>query len=155
MRGVCGKEMESSSKYYAMGLRLGILSAEDIQLWVNSEIAKTPNPSEAFIQLAFSTSASTQDIYSILSSLNDSSDDFDVLRRLLSRINEKDLEDINFCHRLAECLYGIWVDNDYLAPEDLNLIGFLDDEYDLASQGIYGTLERWHNDFKSFVQKFR
>ena len=137
-----------------MGLRLGILDVNDVQSWVNAEIAKTQTPSDVLIDLAYSGSESIQNIYSMLSGMEDGSNIYEVLRGLLSEVKEDQLISVEFCRRLAECLYGVWVDNDYKAPEDLNLIGFLDDEYSLASQGIYGTLEEWHSEFKSFIHSF-
>ena len=137
-----------------MGLRLGILDVNDIQSWVNAEIAKTETPSDELIELAYSNNDSIQNIYSMLSGMENESKDYEVIRQLLSQVKEEQLANIEFCRRLAECLYSVWVDNDYEAPDDLNLIGFLDDEYSLASQGMYGTLEEWHSEFKSFVNQF-
>lgn len=137
-----------------MGLRLGILDVNDVESWVNSEIAKTEIPSDELVELAYSSNESIQNIYSMLSGMENESKDYEVIRDLLSQVKEEQLANIEFCRRLAECLYGVWVDNDYGAPEDLNLIGFFDDEYSLAIQGMYGTLEGWHSEFKNFVRKF-
>jgi len=147
--------MESSAKYYAMGLRLGVLDANDIQSWVDAEISQSDEPPEVFIKLAYSTKDNVQDIYSIISAIEDSADQFDVLRKLLGQVKDVDIENLEFCRQLAEKFYSIWVENDYETPEDLKLIGFLDDDYILASQGTYGTLEGWHNEFKNFVRSFR
>ena len=137
-----------------MGLRLGILDVNDVESWVNAEIAKTEAPSDELVELAYSRNESIQNIYSMLSGMENESKDYEVIRHLLSQVKEEQLLNIEFCRRLAKCLYGVWVDNDYEAPEDLNLIGFLDDEYSLASQGMYGTLEDWHSEFKNFIYKF-
>ena len=146
--------MEQSAGYLAMGLRLGILDSNDVEAWVNAEIAKAETPSDELIELASSGNESIQNIYSMLSGMEEESNDYDVIRHLLSQVKEAQLANIEFCRRLAECLYGVWVDKNYEAPEDLSLIGFLDDEYSLASQGMYGTLEEWHSEFKSFVNQF-
>ena len=147
--------MERTAKYYAMGLRLGILGKRDIQSWVDSEIRKTDAPSNDFIALAYSANESIQNLYSMLCSIEDESDAYVVVRALLGEVKEEQLANIEFCRRLAECLYYVWVDNDYQAPDDLNSIGFFDDEYALASQGIYGSLEKWHNEFNVFVESFK
>jgi hypothetical protein len=147
--------MERTAKYYAMGLRLGILGKKDIQSWVDTEIRKSDVPSNDFIELAYSANESIQNLYSMLCSIKDESDTYVVLRALLSEVKEEQLASIEFCRRLAECLYRVWVDNDYQAPGDLSLIGFFDDEYALASQEIYGSLEKWHNEFKGFVESFK
>ncbi len=147
--------MESSPKFYAMGLWLGVLNSDNVQAWVNAEIASSSDPAEIFIELAYSGNKGVKDIYSLISSIKDSSEDYDVLRRLLGIIKNSDLENLEFCRGLARGLYDIWSQNNYESPEDLNLIGFLDDEYSLASQGTYVTMEDWHNNIQEFVHGFR
>ena len=147
--------METSPKFYALGLRLGILGENDVQSWVNREIETCDAPSEIIMELAFSPKSGIQNAYSLLSSIPDESDQFEVLRKLLSAVSDADLENLEFCGALAEKLYSIWVEADYRAPEDLNLIGFFDDEYSLAQQGLYGSLDEWHEEFKRFLRGFR
>lgn len=147
--------MEPSPKFYGMGLWLGILSPNDIQSWVNTEITNSSNPSDIFIELAYSSNKGVKDIYSLVSSIDDPSEDYRVLRNLLGFIKDSDLDNLEFCRKLARGLYDIWSQNNYESPDDLKLIGFLDDEYSLAAQGINGTLDGWHIAIKEFVHGFR
>ena len=142
-------------KYLSLGLKLGICGPQDVQEWVNIEIEKTEIPSKQLIDLAYTKDSDAMSLYSLLQDIPDSSDTFENLRSLLSNITDENLKSISYCHRLAECLYNIWVENDYEAPDDLSLIGSLDDGYALAKQGIAGTIEGWHEDFRNFVTSFR
>lgn len=146
--------MERTPKYFALGLRLGILTPADVQQWVNEQIEKGIQSSE-LIELAYTKESDVQDTYSILSGMPDSSDTYEVLRYLLGCVRLEDLESVGFCRQLAAHLFNLWVENDYRAPKDLEVIGFFDDEYALAAEGIYGTLREWHEDFKAFVSSFR
>lgn len=143
-----------SPKYFSIGLRLGICESKEVQAWVNEEIEKAENPPEQLIELAYIKESDVYGLYSALDNMPDTSETYDVVRKLLGNIKPEKLNSIEFCRRLAECLYSLWVENDYTSPEDLNAIGFFDDEYALAAQGTYGTLEEWHNDLKSFVSSF-
>lgn len=147
--------MKASSKYFAIGLRLGICESSDVQKWVDEEINKSNIPSEQLIDLAFMKETDIMDVYSVLTSIPDLSDEYEILRCLLGTVKPEKLNSLHFCRRLAECLYYLWVENDYQAPEDLNPIGFFDDEYALAAEGTYGTLEKWHDNFKEFISSFK
>ena len=142
-------------KYLALGLRLGLCEPSDVQKWVNTEIEKQGIATGLFLELAFLKDSQVVDMYSILEKFDDSSDIFEVLRKLFEDVDISILEDIKFCKRLAECLEGIWIDNNYESPEEFAEIGFFDDGYFLASDGIGETPEQWHSSFIDFIKKFK
>jgi hypothetical protein len=147
--------MNVSPKYLVLGLTLGILDSQDVQSWVNDEIANESNPSEELIELAFTKDNDVHGLISILSLLPDSKNEYEIVRHLLGKVTTVNQANIEYCRRLAECLYNFWVQMDYEAPDDLTEIGFLDDAYSLADTGTYGTMDEWHNDFKKFISTFK
>ncbi len=147
--------MTASLRFYALGLRLGIVDISEVQSWVNSVISKTDNPTDEILDLAYASSKILKDVYSLLTRIPDDTDHFELLRILLGRVSDDDLEDIGFCRHLAKKLYDLWAESDYSAPEDLQSMGLFDDEYILAEQENYGILEEWHVNFHHFVKEFR
>lgn len=146
--------MNKTPKYYALGLRLGITSTDEVQNWVNREISEKENPSDQLIELAYIKKDNIHELYHALLEIKDDTDTYQIIKQLLTEINNKKLESIEFCRDLARNLYSIWVENDYKAPDELKEIGFFDDEFDLAAIGSYGTLGEVHEDFKRFVNSF-
>jgi len=132
-------------------LRLGLIELSKIQLWVNDQINEAAAPSETLVQLAYVKESDVHGMYSLLAGMDDDVAVYDSVRELLIEIRPEKLDSIEFCWHLTQCLYSIWLEHDYSAPEDLNAIGFLEDEYRMAANGTFGSIGGWHIDFKSFV----
>lgn len=147
--------MEKTPKYFAIGLRLGIIDPIEVQDWVNKELFREESPSDQLLELAYTKSDQVHELYHTLLEMKDDSNTYEIVRKLLGTIKEEKVESLNFCRDLARNLYGIWVDNDYKSPDDLSEIGFFDDAFDLADIGSYGTLDEVHSDFRRFVASFK
>lgn len=144
----------STPKYIATGIRLGLISPSEVQVWVNSQIQKTKDPSDELIQLAYVKEKDIHDMFGILSAMPDEMDEYDAVRELLKNIETEKLNTVEFCWRLTQCLYSVWTEHNYSAPDDLTAIGFLEDEYRMANNGTFGTVEEWHVNFKEFIASF-
>ena len=147
--------MQESPKYYALGLKLGLLGESEIQDWVNEQIRMSETPADNILDLAYSSNSDVKEIYSQLTAMPDDRTDFDVLRSLLPLVQDSQLNDLDFCRQLANNLYVVFGDNDYKCPKDFNEIGFLDDSFCLAIQKTYGTLEDAQKALVEFVKSFR
>ena len=148
-------KIEFLPKYQALGLKLGILVSKDIQAWVDARILDSEFPSDQLIDLAYSQDNNRFDLYSALLQINDNGDKYEIVRTLLSKVTDSDLDQIKYCRMLAKSLEHFSIDCDYDVPDDLNPIYGFDDEYSLAEQGIYSSLKVWHKDFKEFIKGFR
>ena len=149
------REIELLPKYQALGLKLGLLIPRDIQTWVDARILESERPDDQLIDLAFSKDQKGYDLYSALLKIGNSGDKYEIVRSLLSKITDHDLNNLRFCRDLAKSLEHFAIDCDYDIPEDLNAIYGFDDEYSLAEQGVYSSLKQWHTDFNEFVSSFR
>lgn len=144
--------MEISSLKLRMGFRLGIYNLDEIVEWVTLEIGKANEPSDELLDLSLATTKGMHDTYSALYKLNNSPENDLTLIEVLSEIHKNDLNSITFCRDLAKKLYTYYVDQNYEVNSKLDEIGFLDDGYDLALQGITETIEEWHERFKEFIK---
>ena len=147
--------MRESPKYFALGLKLGLLDGNQVQNWVIEQIRTNDSPSDMFLDLAYLDDSDVKEMYSKLLAMPDDRDDFNVLRGLLSIVQDTQLNNLDFCKQLAEGLYAVYVENNYECPSDFNEIGFLDDAFCLAMQNTYGSLEDAHRDLIEFVHSFR
>ncbi len=149
------REIELLPKYQSLGLKLGMFSLQDIQNWVDARIMESESPSNSLIDLAFSKQEKGFNIHTALLNISDAGDKYEIVRRLLSKVTDSELDDLDHCRNLSEALENFGIDCDYDVPEDLNPIYGFDDEYRLAEQGVYSTINKWHKEFVSFVQGFR
>jgi hypothetical protein len=144
-----------SPKYFILGLKLGLVDGDQVQNWVNEQIETTDSPTGTILDLAYLDRSNVKEIHSKLLSIPDDRDEFDALRDLLSIVTDPQLEDLEFCKRLARDLYGICAQNNYECPDDLKEIMFLDDAFCLAIQNTHGTLDEAHKSLVKFVKSFR
>jgi hypothetical protein len=147
-------QIEQLPKYQALGLKLGLLRPDDIQSWVNARILESEEPDDQLLDLAFSKDQKGYDLYSVLIKIGNSGNKYEIVRLLLSKVSDHDLNNLSYCSDLAKSLEHFAIDCDYDVPEDLNPIYGFDDEYNLAKQGVYSSLKQWHKDFKEFVSGF-
>jgi len=147
--------MDISAKHLRIGFRLGIYDYDDVQRWVDSIILKSNEPCEEIIELSFSKREAIHEVYSLLSSLPNTDEDDETLMKVLGDIKDEYLNDIRYCRDLSKSLYSYYIDSDYDVDEKLVDIGYFDDAYDLAVQGIGDTVESWHLRFQEFVNEFR
>ena len=142
--------MMGSPKYFSLGLKLGLVSGDQVQNWVTEQIKFNDIPPDAILDLAYLDSSNVKEIYSKLFSIPDDRDEYDALRGLLSNVSDGQLQDLEFCKELARNLYGICAQNNYECPDDFKEILFLDDAFCLAIQKTYGTIDEAHKSLESF-----
>lgn len=147
--------MDISSKQIRIGYRLGVYDYDDVQCWVDSQILQAVEPSQELLDLSFTKRKERHELYSLLCAIPDSSEDDESLIDALGNLKDSELNDLKFCRGLAERLYAYYVDKNYEVDEKLNEIGFFDDAYDLALQGIGDTVESWHARFREFIYELR
>ena len=138
-----------------MGLRLGLLDPSQVQKWVDEQILKDQDPSDELLDLAFLGTDNVHELISSLRATRDETEDFDVLRKLLSELDGFPFENIDACAKLAKDLYGILCDYDYQCPEDFNFIYHFDDAFDLALRGTWGNPAEVQKDFKDTIESFK
>jgi len=148
---LAGNGMIESANYYKIALNLGLLKTTDVQSWVNDQILAGVEPADKFIEIAYLKESNLLDTIHMLSEIDDNTDNFQIVRCLLNKIKIDQLQDIEFCIKLSKCLYNFVVEHDFDVPEDLYDMMFFDEEYELAIDGVYGTLETWHKEFLEFI----
>jgi len=147
--------MDISIKQIRIGYRLGVYDYDDVQSWVNLQVCQREELNNELLDLSFTKRNDNHEIYSLLCTIPDCSEDDESLICALGDLKDAELNDLKFCRKLAERLYAYYVDKDYEVDEKLNEISFFDDAYDLALQGIGDTVESWHARFREFIYELR
>ncbi|MEW8000309.1 MAG: hypothetical protein AB2765_16215 [Candidatus Thiodiazotropha endolucinida] len=147
--------MERSPKYFAFGLRLGLIESQLVQEWVNEQITLSEVLSDELLDLSYIDNTRKKEMYSVLNAMPDENDDYEALRNLFSEVMKERLEDINYCAQLARELYLIFCAHKYECPDDFNFISHFDDAFSLAFQGILGDPEMVQMKFINHILSFK
>lgn len=147
---------ESAQDAEVMRLRLlaGLVSVADVVKWVDCLIAQRDRPDEGLINLSLSGNAHPQDVLSLLSPLTDGADRHAAIRTLLGEMFQVVNHERQRARGLAEALYQLAIENNYEFPKDLQFINGIDDEFCLATSGIYKTLDQEIDDFTETLRGF-
>ena len=147
--------MKRSPKYFAFGLRLGLVEPTLVQEWVNEQISLSEAVSDELLDLAYIDSTRKKQMYSLLTAMPDENDDYEALRSLFSDVMKERLNDINFCAQLARELYLIFGAHNYECPDDFGFISHFDDAFSLAFQGVWGDPEMVQVEFIKHILSFK
>lgn len=149
--------MESISRqatFFREAYRIGAVSLENVVSWSDSVIDRSPTPEYDFIKLSFTANAHPLDALHILESLSGDVPAIDVLPCVIGLAHQKLAEDPSYGRELAKGLYRVYVACDGKVPDELHLIGWFDDAFDLAYQGIYGSIEQIQEELFRFTGRF-
>jgi hypothetical protein len=147
--------VNESPKYFALGLKLGLIDSGQVQTWVDEQIRLSESPSEELLNLAYMRTENEKEAYSLLSSMPDDTCDFDALRNLFSNLENFPFENINACANLAKNLYHILCEHDYKCPDDFSSVHHLDDAFFVALNDTRGNSCEVQNEFKEFIGSFK
>ena len=143
-----------SAAYYRLGLQLGVHRVADVIAWADSQIANSDSPPTSLIDIALMKNANPIDVMGKLKELSGYVSSLDVIDMVLGAANLVLKEDPSFGPALARGLYDFFVECEYNIPEHLQDIAGFDDEYALAAQGTYGSVDEVYKNLLLFTGRF-
>ena len=150
--------MENASRDAAtlqLGLQIGTRTVSDVVRWAERMIASEDEPSSVIIDLAMMDRASRLDVFGKLGELVGEYEIFELLPTVLRDAHALLEQDPTYGPQLARCLYAIFVDCRYEVPDEFDEIVGFEDEYALATQGIYGSEQDVYARLLQFTGRFR
>jgi hypothetical protein len=129
-------------------LRLGLRSVRDVIEWSDSIIAKSDKPSMALIDLSSMWNANRPDVVSALNSISRDVPAADVVPSVLTLVYRRLVADPGYGMEFAREMYRLAVEHGYpLEPL------WFDDAFDLAEQGVCGTVENVREELLEYVKR--
>lgn len=135
------------------GYNIGFFSLRDVEHWAESQIAAVDRPTDALIDLAILRDTHPLDVMKLLKTV---SGDLPASESIAMRIGF-----IGHCFEegkisLLTGIRGLWplVFEAGISSEQESQIYWLDDAYDLAVAGYYGTLADVDGGFRQFVMPY-
>jgi hypothetical protein len=123
-----------------LGLEAGVVERDEIISWAD-RIVMDYDYDDDVANVALAVNAPLKQLISLLGQVIDQSDEFVAIRCIMGRMYEILKEHPERAHEFTCFLEQFWIQQEYDVPEDMSFIAGIEDEFQLAEQGVYGTVE--------------
>ena len=148
------RDVPKEAAYFREALWLGMASVGDVVSWSDSIIEESSRPDAALVEISCMHKAHPLDVLHVLEFMSQGISTVEALPEVLGRAHAKLVADPRCGRALARGLYGVFVRCDYGVPEELRDIGWFDDAFDLAEQGVYGSVDDVQAALVRFMAQF-
>jgi len=151
--------MNSETRYKeeAERLRLGLMggwrSVKEVVDWADSVVAGFQHPPAHFIDISLSENQRVETIAELLGAVPGIADPIAVMRRCLGDIEKWVSDDCEKAQQVARYLHSLAGTALLPEPHFGSEPYFLDDNFALARQGTYGSLEDAFSELRSWLKK--
>ena len=142
------RNLEREAACLREALQLGLLGVRDVVAWSDSVIAETDTPSNALIELSSMWKADRPDAVAVLDSLCKDVPASEVWPAVLRLAYQRLLSEPGYSRQFARAMYFFAVDHGYPSAA-----WWFDDAFDLAEQGIDGSVEDVQRQLLEFVRR--
>lgn len=122
-----------------LGLEAGVIEAREVVAWADRVIEEHEYDDDV-ANLSLAAGASRKEMMSLLAPLIDRGQEWQAMRRTLRRMHQALLEEPSRAHEFARYLESFWIRQGYDGPADMTFMAGIEDEFQLAEQGVYGTV---------------
>lgn len=123
-----------------LGLEAGVVDRNEIVNWADRILADYPYDDDV-ANLAMAGSASDKELMILLGNVIDRRDEIAAARHVMSRMYDVLRQHPERAHGFTRFLENFWIQQGYEVPDDMKFIWGIEDEFSLAKQGVYGTVE--------------
>ena len=136
-------------------LKYGLCSVEDVIAWADEKIELEDNPSIEVIELSVAEPKSKDHLLSLLNPMLPTSDQFELIKIYVpyllediytKKIKVRDAERLTYdfirCHyeKIPDGLWGLFA---------------IDDDFDMAEDGTYGSLKKVENEYIKILESIK
>jgi hypothetical protein len=125
---------------FKLGLEAGVIEPGEVIAWAD-RILETHEYDDDIANVSLATSDSRKEMMSLLTPLIDGADEWTAVRKTMARMYLVLLRDSSRAHDFTRFLESFWSRHGYEVPEDMSFMAGIEDEFQLAVEGIYGTVE--------------
>jgi hypothetical protein len=138
------------------GFRLGYFSRQDIEHWADRQIEEQGQPSLELIELAILRGKHDMDVLALLSQASAALGPRLWIELTIGMVGRLYRAGGASLESSVRGLFSLVLDNrdNALTNEEMGTIYWLDDAYDLAVRGTYGTVEDVEKEFLTFTEPY-
>jgi hypothetical protein len=132
----------------------GIASVDDVVRWADTTLATLDGYDDDLANVSLASSAPPQEIDSMLRQLGQGADRDDAMRHLAGQMHRILLKNRSRARDFTRVLEQLWIENGYKVADDLSFIAGIDDDFCLAEEGTYGTVDGVTDDLIAQTERF-
>ncbi len=134
-------DLAQKARVKQMEFVAGVISVANAVDWADAMLAESDDYDDDLANVSLAAKAYPQDVVGLLRPLAEGADDFEAMRCVMGSMHRILLCDDTRARGFTQVLERFSIDHYYRVPEDMSFIVGVDDELDMAEQGIYGTRE--------------
>ncbi len=153
-----GEEMKTPHSTAASDFKLlleaGVIDRGEIVRWAD-EILLTEDYDDNIAEISLSSGKTNEELGALLGEIAITNTDWDRIRRMLGRMHTALEAEPARLHEFTSYLERLWILHDYTLPADLSFVVGIDDEYQLAESGQYGSVDEIRRQLLEGLARFR
>lgn len=126
---------------FRISLEAGVIDRDEIIRWADGIIASEPYDHD-IANICMAGNATDKELESLLAIVSGGEEPWDGVRRMLGRMHDALLRDPGRLHEFTRFLERICIRNHYDLPEDLRFMMGLEDDFLLAEEGQWGSVQQ-------------
>lgn len=147
-------QIKFQATIYRFGLDCGLFTKNEVIGWCDRLIESLDNPPYEIIELSLMGKKSISDLTQKLIEIGDLSDLKKVVKILLAILNHKfNLNEISLKEAIKSSYHLLMITNLWDEAEFYSLY-WMDDEYELAANGIYSNIDNVEEAFKTIISSY-
>lgn len=123
-----------------LSLEAGLINVKDIIAWADSILSRVEYDDD-LANICLATNVSAREMLTLLNRLIGDREEWPAARKVMARMYDILLQNPERLRGFIWFFERFWIRHEYEVPEDISFIAGIDDEFLLAEQGIYGTVE--------------
>ncbi len=139
---------------FKLALEAGVIDRQEIVRWAD-DLLMSEEYDDRLAEISLSGDKTNKDIEALLGELAAPEDDFAGFRGMLGRMHGALKADPTRLHEFTRFLERLWIRHDYTLPDDLGFIIGLEDDYLLAEDGHFGTVDQFRSQLLADLARFR
>jgi hypothetical protein len=126
-----------------LSFEAGVADVAEIIQWADRTLLACDNYDDDLAELCMAKDKPKKHLISLLGKLaGPQYEEWAAMRRTMARMHRTLGQDSSRAREFAQFLELFWVRHDYQVPEDMSFMAGVHDEYQLAEEGIYGTIDQ-------------
>jgi hypothetical protein len=123
-----------------LGLEAGVVERDEIVDWADRILCEYDYDDDV-ANLAMGRKAADKELMILLGAVIDRRDEVAAMRRVMGRMSVILRQHPERAHEFTRFLENFWIQQGYDVPDDMSFLWGIEDEFALAQQGVYGTVE--------------
>jgi len=138
-----------------LSIEAGLVEPVEIIAWADDTLMANKKYDDDLANISIASDIRPKNLMILLGRLVDQADEYAAMRRTMARMHDALLSDPYRAHEFTRFLESFWIKHGYNVPSDMSFIVGIEDDFQLAEQGIYGTVEEATQSLINYLSNFK